>query len=514
MLPLAVWDHILNRAPQSVALKIAAFRRLNPELLESIGRRKALALFHKASRLVPAYRDFLAANGVDPRKVRTFGDFEEMVPFTSKENYVKKYPLAARCVLGRLPGKGTMDESAGTCASPTNWVHSIDEEDFYFGVNRLSIPYLFSLHRGSKSAVFINGYAMGAWAGGQKFSSRMSALGLVVNTGPEAGKIISIIREAGPGFRYIVSGYPPFLRELADELAAFFTAGESGYQIDLLTGGEGFAEEWRDYMRGRLGKGARIFSIYGASDLDVGIAMETPVTICLRKMLNARSPWREALFATDCLPCFLGQYSPANFLVGRRSNSDGRYELEVTVLNLRSASPKIRYNIEDEGGVIPFSVLKDFLAAQDCPLRGLVTEKADPPVAPLAFLFLFGRTDGTIFFDGTMISPLDVEALLFRDPELSRRLHSFKMAVEMDANYSQSLVLHFEMAEGASPDEALRLRAEKAFIAGIKESNCCFRMAYERNPERLTPRILFHGFGSGMFAAGRLSGKQQRIVRA
>ncbi len=514
LFPLWLWERFLNRPPRSVSSRIAFMRRMDPGLLESIGRRKALMLFQRAARSVPAYEDFLRERGVDPRRVRTEEDFAALVPSTTKENYVQRYPLAARCIAGRLPDSGTLDESAGTCSSPTNWAHSAAEEDYYSGINRLSIPYLFNLHLEPLPVVFINGYALGAWAGGQRFASRMAALGLVKNTGPDVKKISCLLREIGAGFRYIIAGYPPFLKDLVDYLASCPGFAWGDRRIDFLTGGEGFSEAWRDYIRSRLGEKGSIYSIYGAIDLDVGIAMETPLTIALKRLLNDDRGLRVSLLGTDRVPCYVGQYSPANFLIKQVHGGDEKGEIEITVLNPRTASPKIRYNIRDEGGVVPFADLAGLLAELGRPFASLVAGTPNPPIAPLPFIYLFGRSDGTVFFNGAMISPLDIEKVFYARPALMSRLNGFKIGVETDDGPAVRLVIHLEMREGIPADEKMRMQVEGAIIAELRESNECLRHVLDRDPGRACPRFVFSPFKTGVFSLGDPSLKRRYILNS
>ena len=52
----------------------------------------AVSLFQKAARCIPAYKDFLKKNKVNPQKIKTFEDFKQ-IPATSKKNYIQQYPL-------------------------------------------------------------------------------------------------------------------------------------------------------------------------------------------------------------------------------------------------------------------------------------------------------------------------------------------------------------------------------------------------------------------------------------
>ncbi len=58
---------------------------------------------------------------------------------------------------------------------------------------------------------------MGAWATGLTTAIALERNGLVKATGPHVDKIIGTMRELGPGYRYLIVGYPPFLKLLLDE---------------------------------------------------------------------------------------------------------------------------------------------------------------------------------------------------------------------------------------------------------------------------------------------------------
>ena len=50
---------------------------------------------------------------------------------------------------------------------------------------------------------------------------------MVKNTGPDLAKIVDTLRHFGPGFDYVVTAYPPFLKHLRDRLDARVSRGRS-----------------------------------------------------------------------------------------------------------------------------------------------------------------------------------------------------------------------------------------------------------------------------------------------
>jgi phenylacetate-CoA ligase len=480
---------------------IKALARLDPAVLERLSQRKALYMFERAWKSVPAYAKFLADRGVDPGKIRTFADFQRLVPQTAKADYVRPFSLPERCLHGTLPKAGSLDESSGASGVPTNWIRTPAEDRAHFPMTKTTMIYLYRMTR-NRPVVFLNGFLLGAWAGSQRYAGSMGPLGLVKNVGADAPKIISTMMDLGTGYHYVIGGYPPFLKELADQGAAMPRFSWSRYHVDILTSGEGFVEEWRDYMTSRLGDGARIFSNYGAIDTDAGISMETFLSVNIKRLAWRRAALRAALFGSDRLPCFLGQYSPLHFLIHEFEGEDGSREFDVTVLNLKTALPRIRYNVGDEGGIISFPRMMAILEGEGCRVSDLAENSDEAPAIPFPFLYIFGRSDGTVFFNGATIAPSDIFEALLSDAELSTKFRTFKMSVEPDAVQAARLRIELELREGVAAEESLARRCREILLAHFLERNCCYRQAYENDPDGARPIIMLTPFGTGAFRQG------------
>jgi phenylacetate-CoA ligase len=99
------------------------------------------------------------------------------------------------------------------------------------------------------------------------------------------------------------------------------------------------SEHLRQHLLRRFEK---ILSGYGASDLEVGIAVESDLTIAIRKMIIERPEVRHALLGDEQRHPMLFQYNPLDHYV--ETNADS--ELIVTITR-PLLSPRIRYNIKD-----------------------------------------------------------------------------------------------------------------------------------------------------------------------
>ena len=106
--------------------------------------------------------------------------------------------------------------------------------------------------------------------------------------GARLEEVIEIVKQFGHLYQQVVIiGYPPFLKQVIDEGA------RDG--IDWLTlnvklglGGEGYSEEWRDYIAGKIGLQENdllgVSGGYGAADLGMSVGREYPLSVLVRKL--------------------------------------------------------------------------------------------------------------------------------------------------------------------------------------------------------------------------------------
>ena len=253
---------------------------------------------------VPAYGDFLHRGGWG---IRWFGLAPTRPP---KRSYVTAYPEEQRCWHGQLEIEGSVvDESSGSSGRPFNWVRGRRElrsvHKNLAGYTTMVFP--------SRRRFVINAYSMGAWATGTNTGIAMARIAMVKNTGPDLAKIADTLRHFGPGFDYIVTAYPPFLKHLRDRLDAEGFPWQE-YRISGLVGGEGMTEALRDYLEERF---LKVRSGYGASDLTIGMAGETDLSVWLRRRLRTDPALRAALLGERRAPAADGlPVQPAGDLPG------------------------------------------------------------------------------------------------------------------------------------------------------------------------------------------------------
>lgn len=463
-----------------------------------LGIWRAWRSFYMTHRRVPAYRDFIARRGGMPDLHMTRGLFPDLssIPEMDKASYVKAYPIHQRIKSGRLPRRGVMvDESSGSSGQPTSWVRGPVERQIVSQMMRLS--YRESVDR-ERPVFILNAFALGAWATGMNVSLSLTPCSIVKSTGPNLDKIVSTMIEFGPGYRYVVMGYPPFLKGLADDPRIDW----SQYVVDAGYGGEGISESLRTYL-GRKFK--RVVGSYGASDLEVNMAIETDLTIALRRAIGEDSALREALIRTDYgVTPMIFQYNPMAYYV--ETNAAG--ELVVTMSRPYHIAPKIRYNIHDRGHVMRFPELKRVLRklGRTDLLKGNALE------TDLPLLFLYGRSDMSIDYYGANVTPDSIREVIYAVEKLAPVVNTYRLLSYEDANANKRMEIAAELVEGAVvPDNAEELGNE--VFERLAAINGDFYNAWKNTaPPDNMPLFTIHPFETGPFEGGQRKLKNEYVA--
>jgi phenylacetate-CoA ligase len=485
------------------------FKRTPPPILAGLGQLRAERAAWRAAKRVPAYRDFLEHVAVDPDDLFPLGILGRL-PETEKKNYIDVYGLMERCVGGNVPYQGTtIDESSGSTGTPYNWIRGRRERE----VAHRNISFFARYAFGTGPLVTLNAFSMGAWAAGMNMSLGMTRHGIVKSIGPDVDKLLSSLSYLGSSYRFLISGYPPFLKHLLDE-GARRGFPWADYEVHGLVGGEGMTEELRDVLLERF---RSVYSGYGATDIEIGMAAESPVSVAVRRLARRRPDVRQALFGGDPRLPMVFQYNPLiHFL---EVNEIG--EIICTVSRLDLLAPRIRYNVHDEGGVIEFTHVRDRLAAFgfDIEALGAAEEAVGPrgplpwsPPIPLPFLWVNGRRDATISVMGANIYPEDIETLVYRDATLVPRLHSFLLSVMDDESGVPRPMVALELADLAGIDDSWRTRMADQLRDGLTGLNIDYRSSIAEFPDAMQPVVTTYALGAGPFAADATRIKQRRIV--
>lgn len=456
-------------------------------LLSRIARMRAFAVFSKASRTCPAYKDFLRAEQYDAKgKWRL-----EKVPVTTKENFVKKYSIEDRCYHGRLPAPGTViDESSGSSGSPNNWVRNKYERDDVKRILQLNYEIIYN----DEDRILLNCFALGPWATGMNVSMSLVDVGILKSIGPDAAKLENTLKQFGPRYRYLVFGYPPFLRSWLDNT----TLDLSDYRIDAVVGGEGMSEGLRSHL---LKYFQTVVSSYGASDLEINIGVETEFTIALRRLCFEKADLCRALFGRDHPP-MLFQYNGADYII--ETSNEG--EILFSILRLDGAAPKIRYNLRDLGGTYSHSDLRKLLAEHGITIQTLASKQSAFPV-----LYVHGRGDLSIPFYGCKVFPTDIEQIINNHPTLAENINSFQLSNVEDDELKRTLVIRLERSRDPAETMPQLQDLQAILFDGLCGVNQDFREVTKMF-DRCQVTIEVYDFETGVFAGRDIRIKNKYIA--
>ncbi|MGV9673658.1 phenylacetate--CoA ligase family protein [Nocardia sp. NPDC003482] len=405
-----------------------------------VGSVQAVELFHRAAAEVPAYRQFLADNGIRAEEIRTAADFAA-VPAVTKANYLRRYPLPEQLWHGDITRAGTWSTSSGSTGEPTYWprdrVSLADSVTMYDRIFRAC----FETDR--RSTLLVIGFALGNWIGGT-YTYR-AALELrdrghrvsVVAPGIDIDTILRDITDLGPHYDQVVlAGYPPFVKDVLDQAGPRVR----GRELRLLLAGENITEQWRAHILDRIGRPGepwRVCLMYGTADAGV-MGYETPLTIAIRRLAHQDSRLAEELFGGGAaLPTFV-EYDPR--LRYTEVDADGRFLFTVD-----STLPLIRYRINDEGTILTPARLAETLRRHGHRLP------ADDFRPDTGFLALRRRADVAASFYAVKLYPESIRAAL-EDPVIRTLVSGkFVLSTEIGDTFTQTLCLRVEMRPGVEP---------------------------------------------------------------
>jgi phenylacetate-CoA ligase len=464
--------------------------------------REVLALFHDAAANVPAYRDFLRANDIDPGSVRDMADFVRL-PMLTKDNYQLRYPLPQLCRDGRLDACDMVAVSSGSSGAPTVWPRSVLDERPVTA--RFEQVFRDSFRAGGRRTLAVVCFALGSWVGGMYTAAccrHLAAKGYpitVVTPGNNIDEILRVLPQLGPHFDQVVLlGYPPFIKNVID------TGLSRGvdwhrYQMKIVLAGEVFSEQWRDLVGQRAGMSQPLLdsaSLYGTADAGV-LGNETPLSIAVRRFLDREPAAARELFGQDRLPTLV-QYDPATRYF---ETHDG-----TLLFTADGTVPLVRYHIADEGGLVGYDEMLAFCAGHGFdPLAEVarVSEHAseqDPLRQP--FAYVFGRSLFTVSFFGANVYPENVTVGLEQPPVSEWVTGKFVLEVIEDADRDRHLSVTVELAPGVIAESGhketvaqsiraalLRLNSEFAHYVPVEYQTLRVELRPAGDPEHFPPGV-------------------------
>ncbi|PJE75559.1 hypothetical protein COV04_03975 [Candidatus Uhrbacteria bacterium CG10_big_fil_rev_8_21_14_0_10_48_11] len=476
---------IITDAQQTVRL----FQTKKSEYWVKRGQTSAIALFKKAARLVPAYRQFLKKHRVNPAKVRTWNDFQH-VPTVDRKNYLTQFPLEDLVWPTAFQEAAVFSATSGSSGTP-----------FYFprssGVDAHAAAYhrWFLTHRTrgkNDRTLIIDCFGMGVWIGGlityQAFRS-VADEGYpltIITPGVNKQQIFEALVNVAPKFSTVVlCGYPPFIKDIIDQ------AGERGVRwsklnIKVLFAAESFSEKFRQYLVEKTNIHnyyTDTTNIYGSADLGT-MALETPLTILMReKALADKNIYQRFFQNVDRLPT-LAQFNPEAIQFEAPSGT--------ILCTGNSGLPLIRYAIGDNGAVTSFSEAVHVFEHDGVNLRQAARQVGiSKTVAELPFIYVYERSDLSTKLYGVIIYPEHLKDALREAPFDRSLTGNFTLQTKHDRHENEYLEVNIELRNKVKQNRILKAALVEKIITALTDKNAEYRNNMQVMPERMRPRLVF-----------------------
>ncbi|HBY77587.1 MAG TPA: phenylacetate--CoA ligase, partial [Cyanobacteria bacterium UBA11148] len=239
------------------------------------------------------------------------------------------------------------------------------------------------------------------------------------------------------------------------------------YRIKMVFAGEVFSEEWRSLVRERVGATNSCYdsaSLYGTADAGV-LGNETPLSICIRRFLSQNPDAARSLFGESRLPTLV-QYDPL-------SRFFETYE-GTLVFSGNNGIPLVRYHISDQGGLIYYDEMLQFLADWGFDPVTELQRKGSRGIHSLPFVYVFGRSHFTVSYFGANIYPENVTVGLEQSSIQDWVTGKFVLQVKEDTDKNRFLSVVVELAPGEEETEGKRQAIASSILSQLLRLNSEF----------------------------------------
>lgn len=474
-----------------------ALRIVPAELLEKVSRLRAILVAQLIIKKVPAYKEFLKEQGIFNKKIKSLNDFKTL-PLMNKEDYFLKYGIE-ETLLGKSICDGNSweqssnyDQKAGFVIWPRFYA---DEKDC---IENLDFAFSYFFKCDKKKTLVIVSFVLGMWAAGERisrFSKKISEKGkfqlTVASPGANRYDTIELIKKIGKHYEQIILfGNPYFLRRVI-EYGEAEGIDWKNFNIKLLTGAEGFSEDWREFVLKKIAPEkevkalvtSRLISTFGTTETNGSFGTETPFTNVIRRLSGRNEELKKKFFGsnTESLPMVF-QYNPLkNFIESEKE------ELIITRL---TSQPLLRFNTHDLGKVMSFNkalkILKEYGYGIANLMKSEGCKKED--LLPLPLFFIYGRHKNILKVQGI---PFSIERLqeYFAHPKLIKsNTGNFKATVINDEKGTERLNLTVELMDDIKPSLDLTQKYKDIFCSTSK-GVILFLKLYDGTMEEIEPII-------------------------
>ncbi len=476
------------------------FLKEDHNVIIKLGQKMAVNLFHTAATRVPAYKDFLKKNKINPELIKSYSDFKHL-PIINKQNYLSEYPLEQLSLDGHLIQNQTISVSSGSTGIPFFWPRGHFQEFDTSLSHELFLKYIFEIDK--YSTLLIVAYSMGMYVAGPFTFSAAQRVALkgypltVVTPSINKVDVVRVLKNLHTKFeQVIIVGYPPFVKDILDlgeEEGINFRKIRSRF----IFGAENFTEEWRHFIYSKVKKGnyyKMSMNTYGSADAAI-LGHESPLSILARLNTIKVGPLRSPFAQDERLPS-LNQYNP----ILRHFEAVDK-ELVFTAA---AGIPLIRYDVGDNGGIVSYNEMNEWLANNGINVEKIFQQNdISECLWKLPFVYLYGRRDFTITLYGLNVYPENIKDALLMDNLARICTGKFVMSQEYDSDHNQYLQIRIELKEGVKATKVLEKETKNIIVKTLVKVNREYSKLYESIGRKADPVIILELYGeSNIFVEG------------
>lgn len=460
----------------------------NSDDWKKVSEKTSLEIFHTTAREVPAYKDFLKKNNINPASIKTFTDFQK-IPSVNKKNYLRIYKSKEIHQNGTIYTPLIFTSTSGSTGDPfyfsrqkdLDWQTSVIHELF------------FKQGDTKKSTLVIVGFGMGVWIGGTITFRAYEMLGhrrnypiAILPTGINKKEIFNAFKNLAPNFdQTILIGYAPFVKDIIDE-APEWGIDLKKFNIRMAFAAEAFTEGFRDYLAQKVGiKNPCLdtMNIYGTADIG-SVAFETPLSILIRRLATNNSELFKDIFNDIQKTPTLAQYLPQFINI--------EYVNNEILLTGNNSVPLVRYAIGDHGGVYTYNELLAKIKKHDIDIDKEIKEAGiTDTVSQLPFVFVYERNDMSTTLYGLQIYPETIREVLIKPPFDEFFTGKFTLMTKFDDKQNQYLEINLEQRKNKKANHIIQTQLLNQIIKNLLDKNSEYHELFNFIKERSYPKLIF-----------------------
>jgi len=494
---------MIDRSKYILERKIIRFvKSKTSDYWEYYANKSKILFFYKVAKLVPAYKDFLKKRVIRFEDIKGINDFSK-IPQIDK-NYLRSYELKDLCWFGKLSlNTNSFSSTSGSTGEPfyfprsrkIDWQYSFIFEDFIKQ----------NIAKSTERVLIVISFAMGSWIAGQItynaceiLSRRNSNKVSIITPGIDKTQILEAVKNLSPYFdKIILVGYPPFVKDIIDELENNIK-NFTNINFIFLFAAESIGQDFKNYLVNKVGLNnplLNISNIYGSAEMGA-MAFEGPLCSLIKSILHKNKIKNNIFTFDDRLPT-IAQYNPLfiNF-----ESYNGKI-----LLTGNNTIPLVRYSIGDIGGNIDFNTMITKLATEKIDLiEECRRSKIQRFCNELPFVFINEREDFSVSFYGINIYPDIIRSEIFREPLSNYLSGKFILSVEKSVNMDPYLYIKLEKKQYRNDlDVTIQKKINQTLIEKIKKDSSEFRALSSTIKNRTFVKISYFNFEDEIFKVVR-----------